>query len=88
MNLEELLRETDALTYINALKVVLIEIKDELSTQDELAEYLNDSRDKTRKLLRKADNHYRLIAKLVQKESPATTTAEIDPELQELMEET
>lgn len=66
-SLEELIKGTDALTYINALKVTLTEIKDELSQQDELRDYMNQSADRARKLMRKADNQYRIIAKLAQK---------------------
>lgn len=65
--LEDLLRESDALTFINALKVTLTEIKDEVSIQEELRQNMNYSADRTKKLLRKADNQYRLIAKLAQR---------------------
>lgn len=94
MNLGELLTETDALTYINALKVTLTQIKDEISTQDELRDYLNQSGERTKKLIRRADGQYRLITKLVTKESPTATKLVIDEdaadyeELKSLMEET
>lgn len=91
-NLYDLLRETDALTYINALKVTLVQIKDEISEQDELREHLNASSERTKKYMRKADNQYRLIAKLVTSaESPLADDITIDEdlalsELRELME--
>lgn len=69
--LADFLAETDALTYINALKVTLTEIKDEISQQDELRDYMNQSAERTRKLMRKADNQYRIVAKLVSKDAPA-----------------
>jgi arsenate reductase-like glutaredoxin family protein len=65
--LEEMLRTTDCLTYINALKITLTEIKDEVSVQEELRENLNSSGERVKKLVRKADNQYRLIAKLAQR---------------------
>lgn len=66
MKLAELLKETDALAYINALKVTLTEIKQEVSTQEELREYQNQSAERMKKLMRKADNQYRLVAKCAQ----------------------
>lgn len=65
--LEDLLREADALTFVNALKVTLTEIKDEVSIQEELRQNMNFSAERQKKLLRKADNQYRLIAKLAQR---------------------
>lgn len=65
--LEDLLRKSDALTFVNALKVTLIEIKDEVSVQEELRQNLNFSAERIKKLLRKADNQYRLVAKLAQR---------------------
>lgn len=66
MNLGELLRDTEALTYINALKVTLTELKEEISQVEELTSYMTQHMEKVKKLQRKADNHYRLIAKLAQ----------------------
>lgn len=92
MNLGELLRDTEALTYINALKVTLTEIKSELAEQEKLREHMNLSSDKTKRLLRKADNHYRLIAKIVTHQGTLATGVSIvddlkSLELEELMEE-
>lgn len=82
--LEDLLKETDSLTYINALKVTLIEIKEEISTLDELHEYQKNSQEKLKKLVRRADTHYRLINRLVTKEAPLATNVDIHDEIEEL----
>lgn len=82
MKLEELIRETDALTYLNALKVTLSEIKKEVAQQDELRDYQNQSAERVRKLMRKADNQYRLVAKIVTKEAPFATEITIEDETQ------
>lgn len=90
--LHDLLKQTDALTYINSLKVTLIQIKDEVSQQEELRQHLNASSDRVKKLMRKADNQYRLIAKLVSSpDSGSPTEVMIDDltleELEKIMEE-
>lgn len=69
MNLEDLLKDTEALTYINALKITLVELKAEFSSIEEMQGYMNQSCDRAKKLIRRADNQYRLIAKLVNKDS-------------------
>lgn len=68
MNLGELIRDTDALTYANALKVTQTEIKDEISNIEEMISYINQAVDRVRKLVRKADNQYRIVAKIAQKD--------------------
>lgn len=73
MKLEDLLKETDALTYINSLKVTLSELKAEFSTIEEMHNYSTHAVERSRKLLKKADNQYRLIAKLVQGSQPYTS---------------
>jgi len=89
--IEDLLREADALTLVNALKVTLIEIKEEVSVQEELRQSLNASADRTKRLLRKADNQYRLIAKLSQRLEGSLATSvmveDTSDEYQELMTE-
>lgn len=90
--IEDLLREADALTLINALKVTLIEVKDEVSMQQELHQNLSLSQERTKKLLRKADNQYRLIAKLAQRIEGGTVADSLSiedtsDELIELMSE-
>lgn len=83
MSLGELLHETDALTYINALKVTLTEIKDEISTQEELRDYMNQSGERARKLLRRADGQYRLIAKLVNREIPVASDLIVEDSIEQ-----
>lgn len=83
MNLEQMLKETDALTYLNALKVTLTEIKEEVSNIDELTGYVNQSMERIRKLQRKADNQYRVVAKIVNKESPVVTDLTIEENVEE-----
>lgn len=82
LSLQELIRDTEALTYINSLKVTLTEIKEELSQMDDLRDYQNQSAERVKKLVRKADNQYRIIAKLAQKEPSfaGELTIEDDPE--------
>lgn len=92
MKLEELLRNTDALTYANALKVTITEIKDELTSIEEMTEYITQSVARVRKLTRKADNQYRVIAKLSQDEAGGlannvSVEEDIDEQAKDLMEE-
>lgn len=86
MKLEELLKETDALTFVNSLKVTLTEIKDEVSSIEEMQGYINHSVERIRKLMRKVDNQYRLVAKLVQKEGPFATDLEVKTEIETVEE--
>lgn len=90
MKLHELIKETDALTYVNALKVTLTEIKDEFSQIDEQKEYITQGCERVKKLIRKADNQYRVIAKYAQQGSGSFTGSisleEPDQELKNLME--
>lgn len=79
MKLSELLQEADALTYINALKVTLTEIKDEISEIEEMQEYANQACERTKKLMRKADNQYRLISKLVQQGEASAVDITVQP---------
>lgn len=81
MKIEELMRDTDALTYVNSLKVTLAELKAEFSTIEELHEYISQATERARKLIRRADNQYRMIAKLAQRENSPITEVEINEEL-------
>lgn len=90
----ELLRDTDALTYVNAIKVTLTSIKKELTTQNEMAEYAQRSVERTHRLMRKADNQYRVLAKLAQNTEPSMADIDVNPgfdedddDLRELMEQ-
>lgn len=93
MKLSELLREADALTYVNALKVTLTEIKDEVSEIEEMQSYANQGCERVKKLMRKADNQYRLISKMVQQgEASEDLDLTVDPkidlhEIQAIMED-
>lgn len=84
MNTLELIRETDALTYLNALKVTQTEIKREVSDIEEMTEHLQGSCERLKKLVRKSDNQYRLIAKIVSRETLASTSAVVDDDLETL----
>lgn len=84
MNLEELLKETDALTYINSLKVTLIELKTELSTIEEMQEYIAHSSGRMRKLVRKADNQYRGLTKILQHRHAMVGDLTINENIEEL----
>lgn len=66
LKIEQLIRETDALTYLNALKSALSELKEELSTLEETREYQNQAIERARKLIRRIDNQYRAIVKASQ----------------------
>lgn len=83
MKLNELINETDALTYANALKVTLLEMKDEVSSIKEMMIYIAHSSERIDKLMRKADNQYRMISKLVNREGPIVTNITIAEEIDE-----
>lgn len=87
MKLDELINETDALTYINSLKCTLLEIKDEFSGIKEMAEYIKQATERTEKLMRKADNQYRLISKLVNREAAVASNLIVDDSIPEDFEE-
>lgn len=76
--LADLAEETDALTYLNALKVTLTQIKTEVATQEELRAYMNESAERTKKLMKKLDGQYRMFARIVTKETAYATDITID----------
>lgn len=82
-NLREILEETDALTYVNALKVTLTELKSEISSHDDLVLYLSQSQERTKKLLRRADGQYRIIAKLATKEATVANHLTIEDTIED-----
>ena len=57
--LEKLIRETESLTYLNALKTAISELKEELSLLEETREYQNAAIERSRKIMRRIDNQYR-----------------------------
>jgi hypothetical protein len=63
VDLEHLIRKTDALTYLNALKAGMSELKEELSTIEETREYQAQAIERARKIMRRLDNQYRAIVK-------------------------
>lgn len=85
MTLDEMLKRTDALTYINSLKVTLLELKAEFSSIEEQVEYITQACERSKKLMRRADNQYRLVAKLVNNKE-ITTSLEGELNLAEAME--
>lgn len=91
-NIKEFLQETDALTYLNAMKVTMAELKEELTTIEETKKYINLSCERAKKAIRRLDSQYRLIVKLALDENTPIQTVElsddiVENELQELMEE-
>lgn len=80
MNIEEMLRKTDSLTFLNALKVGMTELKEELATIEEAREYQSQAVERARKIMRRLDNQYRAVTKCVQVASEArpTIVAEFD----------
>lgn len=87
MKLEKLLKETDSLTYINALKVTQTEIKDKVSRVEELGGYMQNEFDAIKKLMRRADNQYRVIAKIVQGSTDnLSTNVEVETDLDAIRE--
>lgn len=87
MKLYELLRDTEALTYINALKVTQLAIKDEVAEIARLTEHLNESNTRVAKLVRRGDAQYRMIVKIATNSAPAVTNVTVsDDDLQEYEE--
>lgn len=88
MKLLELAQNTDALTYINSLKVTLSELKKEYQTIEEMHAYAAEASERSKRLIRKADNQYRLIAKLISKDAGAidNTPITIDDNLEQFEE--
>lgn len=62
-SIEQLFRETDALTYVNALKVQIAELKEQQSILEETAEYQAHAIDRMKKIMRRIDNQYRAIVR-------------------------
>lgn len=85
MNLEQLIRETDAMAYLNALKTALAELKSELSIIEENVEYVTLSTERVRKIARRMDNQYRALVKCTINNNQLKET-EIDEDFKELME--
>ena len=85
MDIEHLIRKTDALTYINAIKTGMTELKDEFSAIAEMQEYQAAALDRARKIIRRMDNQYRTVVKAAHG-TPLKTEAEIDDELRKFME--
>lgn len=83
MKLDALINETDALTWANALKVTLLEMKDEVSSIKEMTTYIAHSSERIDKLMRKADNQYRMISKLVNREGPIVSNITVQEEIDE-----
>ncbi len=90
---EELIKETDALTFLNAYKVTQSEIKQECANLEEMSNYTIASVDRIRKLMRKSDNLYRIVAKLSQNSEASLTDVtveehDVDPDdqIKEIME--
>jgi len=85
-NLEQLIRETDALTYLNALKAAVSELKEEISTIEETQEYLNQAVERSRKIIRRIDNQYRAVIKCTaQRYNPPEVELHIDLAAEELV---
>ena len=85
MDIEELIRRTDALTYVNAIKTGMTELKDEMSSITEMQEYQAQAVERARRIIRRMDNQYRAIVKAAHNQ-PARSEAEIDETLKSFME--
>lgn len=85
MDIEELIRKTDALTYVNAIKTGMSELKDEMSAITEMQEYQASAVERARRIIRRMDNQYRAIVKAAHGQ-PARSEAEIDETLKKFME--
>lgn len=90
MNLDELINKTDALTYLNALKCTMAELKEELATIEESREYQSNAVDRARKCIKRMDTQYRLVVRSAAAASEVKGTATVtnqDPaNLDELLE--
>ena len=85
INIEELIKKTDALTYVNALKTGLSELKDEMSSITEMQEYQAQAVERARRIIRRMDNQYRAVVKAAHGQ-PLRSEAEINEELKDFME--
>lgn len=88
MTIEDLIKNTDCLTYLNALKAGMSEMKEELSVIEETREYMNQAVERARKIMRRMDNQYRAIVKSAQAASDPKRIVidEPDSELEQLLE--
>lgn len=87
MNVEDMLRKTDSLTFLNALKVGMAELKEELATIEEAREYQSQAVDRARKIMRRLDNQYRAVVKCVQTASEPKPTVMAEFDLDNLLTE-
>lgn len=87
MNVEDMLRKTDSLTFLNALKVGMAELKEELATIEEAREYQSQAVDRARKIMRRLDNQYRAVVKCVQTASEAKPAVVAEFDLDHLLAE-
>lgn len=81
MNLHDLFRNTDALTYANALKITLADIKREVTEVKDMRDNINTACENIDKLIRKADNQYRLIAKIATDQGSLASELTIENDL-------
>ena len=82
--LEDLIRNTDSLTFLNALKSQVSELKEELTIIDETREYQNQAVERARKIIRRIDNQYRAVIKCTAKVyNPPEVAINLSPELPE-----
>jgi hypothetical protein len=88
MNIEEMLRKTDSLTFLNALKVGMTELKEELVTIEEAREYQSQAVDRARKVMRRLDNQYRAVVKCVQTASETKPAVLAEFDLNHLLQQT
>lgn len=80
MKLEDLVNKTDALTYLNALKCTIAELKEELATIEEAREYQTNAIERARKIMKRMDNQYRLIVKSAAAASEVKGVAIVQPQ--------
>lgn len=61
--IKELIADADALTYINSLKASITELKEEISTIEQMIEYQVTALKRVKTIARRVDNQYRAIVK-------------------------
>lgn len=88
ITLEDMIRNTDGLTYLNALKTAVTELKEELALLEQTREYQYLAIERARKIMRRIDNQYRALVKATAKlYHPPEVQVTPDLGLQKIIEE-
>lgn len=78
LTVEQLIKHTDALIYVNALKAALSELKEEMATIQETREYQDAAIERARRIMRRLDNQYRAIVRSATAPNDPKDTVEED----------